>query len=271
MKIKKLYKFGKKKALTLSYDDGIRQDIRFVEMLNKYGIKCTFNLNSALSRKEDVFTCADVTVVRTHPDLLPELYEGHEVAMHMCTHPWPTRISDEELKREVLEDRKCHEEMFGYKVDGMAYPFGDYNDRVIEVLAECGVKYARTIVSTSEFTLPERWLAWHATCHHIDKNFSELTDKFLGCENELALFYLWGHSYEFDVDRNWDMMEDFCKKISGRDDIYYATNMEIYDYINAMNSLVIEGNSLHNPSNISLWVELDGDVREIKAGEKLEF
>ena len=37
---------GKLKALTLSYDDGVEQDIKFVEILNKYGLKCTFNLNS---------------------------------------------------------------------------------------------------------------------------------------------------------------------------------------------------------------------------------
>ena len=41
-----LFPGGKQKALTLSYDDGVQQDIRFIEILDKYGIKCTFNINS---------------------------------------------------------------------------------------------------------------------------------------------------------------------------------------------------------------------------------
>ena len=37
---------GKKKAFTLSFDDGIMQDARAIEILDKYGLKATFNLNS---------------------------------------------------------------------------------------------------------------------------------------------------------------------------------------------------------------------------------
>lgn len=37
---------GKKKAVTFSFDDGVTQDIRLIEIFNKYGLKGTFNLNS---------------------------------------------------------------------------------------------------------------------------------------------------------------------------------------------------------------------------------
>ena len=50
--IKKLYPGGKEKAFNMTYDDGIVQDIEFIEMLNKYGIKATFNLNSGLMFQE---------------------------------------------------------------------------------------------------------------------------------------------------------------------------------------------------------------------------
>ena len=36
---------GMKKALTFSYDDGVTQDIRLIEIFNKYNLKATFNLN----------------------------------------------------------------------------------------------------------------------------------------------------------------------------------------------------------------------------------
>ena len=39
---------GKNKALTFSYDDGVTQDKRLIEIFNKYGLKATFNLNSEL-------------------------------------------------------------------------------------------------------------------------------------------------------------------------------------------------------------------------------
>lgn len=271
MTIRKLYKDGKKKALTLSYDDGITQDLQLVPMLNQYGIKCTFNLNSGIQTHENVFTCGEVEVRRMDPEGLPALYKGHEVAMHMVHHPWPTKLSDAQLRQEVNDDRAAHEKLFGCPVNGMAYPFGDYDDRVIAILRDCGVKYARTVVSTSAFTLPEEWLAWHATCHHIDANFTELADRFLDCDEELALFYLWGHSYEFTVDDNWALIEAFCRKISGKADIWYATNMEICDYVTAMRQLQVEDGRIHNPSALTLWVELDGSVCELKAGETVAF
>ena len=36
------------KALTLSYDDHSEQDIRFIEILNRNGIKGTFNISTGL-------------------------------------------------------------------------------------------------------------------------------------------------------------------------------------------------------------------------------
>ncbi len=36
------------KYLTFSYDDGVTQDIRLIELFNKYGMKATFNINSGL-------------------------------------------------------------------------------------------------------------------------------------------------------------------------------------------------------------------------------
>ena len=42
----------------------------------------------------------------------------------------------------------------------------------------------------------------------------------------LKLMYVWGHSYEFDVNNNWDRIEEFCKMMSGKADIFYGTNRE---------------------------------------------
>lgn len=48
---------GKMKAITFSYDDGVTQDIYLIELLNKYNLKCTFNLNSELLGKNGTLDC----------------------------------------------------------------------------------------------------------------------------------------------------------------------------------------------------------------------
>ncbi len=267
MKIRKLYPDGKPKAVTLSYDDGIEQDRRLVEILNRHGLKCTFNLNSQLLVRRDRWICKTVEVVRMAPETLPALYQGHEAALHMATHAHPMALSNDDLRRETVEDMEFLTKLFGYPVRGMAYPFGEYDERVIAALEKFGVVYARTIHSSHAFTLPERWLEWHPTAHHNEEGTAALFEAFLQSEEELALFYLWGHSYEFDVDNNWEKMESLCTRMAGHADIFYATNMEIYNYISAMRQLEVSDSGLHNPSDQPLWVEVDGEVVRLAPGE----
>ena len=53
--------------------------------------------------------------------------------------------------------------------------------------------------------------------------FLSLTPKF-----QSKLFYIWGHSYEFDVDSNWELIEAFTEKMANKEDIWHCTNMELY-------------------------------------------
>ena len=54
--MEKRYPGGKRKAFNITYDDGVLQDERFVALLNRYGIKGTFNLNSQLMQEEFSWT-----------------------------------------------------------------------------------------------------------------------------------------------------------------------------------------------------------------------
>ena len=83
------------------------------------------------------------------------------------------------------------------------------------------------------------------------------------------LFYLWGHSYEFDVQNNWHIIEDFCEKMGGREDIWYATNMEIYEYLTAGRSIVasVDGSRLYNPTAFTLYVETETEQILLRPGE----
>ena len=218
---------GKKKAVTLSYDDGVESDIRLLEILNEYGLKCTFNLNSGLMTPDSRWEMNGFTVRRMSPGKLPELYKGHEIAAHCVTHADLTRLDDEAVRREVSEDIRALEQLFGCKISGMAYPYGAFDQRIIDIVGECGIKFCRTCNDTRAFRLPQELLAFGATCRHRDPELFQLLDRFLSSD-EPGVFCLWGHSYEFDADGNWDLIEEFCRRVSGRDDVFFGTNSQVF-------------------------------------------
>lgn len=226
---------GKMKAVTFSYDDGVHQDIRLVELFNKYGLKATFNINSGrlngVNNPWDLgYKVVDKPTV--YEAEMPKLYEGHEVAVHTLTHPFLPDLPDEDIIREVDEDRKNLERIMGYEVKGMAYPCGGANndDRVAGVIRDnTPIKYARTIVSNFSFDVQENLLRFNPTVEHnmFDK-MDELADKFIALKpDKPQIFYIWGHSYELEKDNMWELLEKFLEKISGHDDIFYGTNSEV--------------------------------------------
>ncbi|MBQ2932704.1 MAG: polysaccharide deacetylase family protein [Clostridia bacterium] len=225
---------GKMKAITFSYDDGITQDIRLVELFNKYGVKATFNINSELLGKDGELNIQGIKVGhnKLSPAEIKDVYDGHEVAVHTLTHPRLQDIEDDnEIIRQIEEDRKNLEKLVGYKVCGMAYPYnGRDADRVAAIIREhTAVKYARTTNSTLNFDLQDNLYQFNPTIHHADyDNLFKLGEEFVNLKPDSPkVFYIWGHSYEFDAFDDWDKFEDFLKLISGKDDIFYGTNREV--------------------------------------------
>ena len=255
---------GKYLVVTLSYDDGTKHDKRLVEIMNRYGVRGTFHLNSS--------RVASGAPDHVGADEIPEVYKGHEVSVHTVTHPHPSWISPEAMLVEMFEDRKALEKACGYPVRGMSYPFGDFNDKVIEQAKACGIVYSRTTRTRQDFQFPEDFLRWDATCHHRN-NLMENTERFLSFKDERCkrprLLYVWGHSYEFNDQNNWDLIEGFCEKVGNKPYVWYATNIEIYDYEQARQRLQFSADSsmVYNPSAISVWVEDNGTPVEVKPGE----
>jgi len=227
---------GKKKAITFSFDDGVTQDRRLVALLNKYGLKATFNVNSSLFGLKGGWSCNGKFLNHTKifPDEVKDLYAGHEVAVHTLTHPNLTGEEEKTVVYQVEEDRKRLSEMVGYDVRGMAYPCGGVNndERVAEIIkAKTGVEYSRTITSTYSFDLPKNLYRLDPTIgiQEPDKMF-QLAEKFLSMQLEVPqLFYIWGHAYEFDVldEISWERFEQFCALVSGKDDIFYGVNKDV--------------------------------------------
>ena len=227
---------GRMKAVTFSYDDGSTQDRRFIKMLDKYGLKGTFNLNSNRFGQARSLIRNGVTVAHCKPTVeeIADIYAGHEIAVHTLDHSLLTQCDTTEIIRQVEDDRKALERICGYDVVGMAYPCGGANndDRVAQVIREdTKIKYARTIAENHSFELQDNLYRFDPTVHHQNwKKLFELADEFLALPEmpeTPKIFYIWGHTFEFDIDDSWDMMEKFCQKISGRDDVFYGTNKEI--------------------------------------------
>lgn len=255
---------GKHKVLTMSYDDGRAADRRLVQIFNTYGIKGTFHLNSGLLGEGDRIPASEVA----------ELYRGHEVSAHTVTHPTIARSPREQLVEEIIEDRKQLEKLLGYTVRGMSYPNGSYNRQIKEVLSQLGMEYARTVASTGSFGMPDDYLEWKPTCHH-NRDLMNLAETFVGLHKRQYLFmmYVWGHSYEFDNDNNWELIERFCEYIGHKSDIWYATNIEIVDYMNAFHRLQFSADCqfVFNPSACSVWLQVDNETIEVKGGSSVQF
>ena len=273
---------GKPKAVTLSYDDGPHFDLPMLDILDKYGIKCTFNLNSVrmTEGRPDTVTIEDVKTRM--------LAKGHEIAVHGARHRAPGNIRPIDCIRDVLDCRIWMEQTFDMIIRGMAYPDSgithiergtDY-ETIRTCLKDLDIAYSRTLAGDNNtFTLPNDWYAWLPTAHHDNPKAIEYAEEFVaidytnryGASRWPRLFYLWGHSYEFDRNNNWDRMETLCRILSGKDDIWYATNIEICDYAAAYESLQYsaDGTKVYNPTLYTVWFDADGVLYSIKPGETI--
>lgn len=262
---------GRYKALTMSYDDGIVDDERLVHIFNENGIKGTFNLNAGLLENSN----------RIQRERIKELYQGHEVATHAYTHPTLVRCPLVEVAAEILKDRAELEDITGQLVRGHAYPNGSYSEEIKDLFRKLGIAYGRVTSSDPEggmkaYALPEDPLEWRPTCHHKDPTLMERGEELVNYKKKqyLRLMYVWGHSYEFRKDDNWELIENFCKLVGGHEDIWYATNIEIIDYMEVLKRLRFsaDGTHVYNPSVQSAWLAVEQDyVVEIPGGAYVDL
>lgn len=223
------------KAVTLSYDDGITQDIRMIELMNKYNLKATFNLNSELLGRKGMLirNGARISHYKVHPEDVQKIYEGHEIAAHTLTHPRLPELADEDVIRQVEQDRLNLSQLAGYEVVGMAYPGGGVNndDRVAKLIKEhTGIQYARTITLTDSLDPQENLYRFNPTLYHMNfDKMMEVGQRFVELKTDKPqILYIWGHSYEMDYAPDaWIRLEEFFKLISGHEDIFYGTNKEV--------------------------------------------
>lgn len=271
------YPNWKDRALTFSYDDGTEQDAWLIEKLKNAGMRGTFNLNSGMFRPEDKPKSKTAFCRRLSEQEAKALYSAPhvEVAAHGRLHQRMECMTGAQQTYEFCADKAALERLFGNLVYGGAYAYGTYAPQTPSLLAACGLHYCRTVQSTRDFRLPENFLTWHPTCRHADPDLEALTERFLTEPVKLQprLFYLWGHTFEFERDNSWEIMERFLRAMAGNDTIWYATNGEIFRYVRAFRRLEssCDGKLLYNPSAETLWLLAGGEKVKIAPGETLNL
>ncbi len=259
-----LYPGAKRRAFTLSFDDGVHQDRRLVDILNQHAIRATFHLNSTRLGNTGFI----------HPDEIKSLYANHEVAGHTLTHPHLPLASPADVFREVIDDRRNLEALTGYPVRGFAYPYGSFDDSVIRTLDASGLTYART-TEIIPFSFPKaNFLRLGFTCRHTDANAT--LEKFLALPDRLSnqTLIAMGHSYEFDHPNvGWDNITALCKRASNQATFWYPTLIELVDYTLARQQLQfsVDGRIVHNPTATTIWATADNKPIQITPGQTLNL
>ena len=233
--VTRLYPNGKRKAFVLTYDDGVLQDVRLVLLLNKYGLKVTFNLNSLLMEREFTWHHEKIGPVRRLPTAIAaHLYEGHEVASHSCTHPDLTNMTREGILYELEHDRYLLEQLTGQQVKGFGVPFDYYDGIAVDCVRELGFVYGRGSEETRSYA--PVWDAYRqqAGMFHLSEGLTEFVDGFLRTDEELAACIIVGHSYDLDAENLWDTTEEICRAVSEAADVWSATHLELVEYQQAM-------------------------------------
>ena len=279
VRIEMLFPEGKSKAIILSFDDGTISDRGLVQLMNDYALKGTFHLNSNKLDTKGYLTKGEIK----------SLFFGHEVSVHSANHPGLSGMSKIDIINEVIEDRKELEKLTGNNIRGMAYPFGSYDDLVVETISDLGIEYARTVADTYNFSIPKNFLMWHPSIHQFGKayfkpndeandkkelnSFYNLVSDFLKADS-IALLDVWGHSWENNGDGNrWVEMENFFKLISRNNDIFYTTQIYLVDYINAYKNLKfsVDKTLIENHSAIDVYIKSETKSYKIPAGSILKF
>lgn len=268
---------GRAKTLTLSYDDGVQQDEKLISIMKKNGLKGTFNLNSGVFAPEGTVYPAGQIHRRLTEKQAAALYSDPDVepALHGLTHPWFEQLTPNRMVYEAAKDRENLERIFDRIVTGMAYPYGTFSDDVVRVLKDCGVTYSRTVIETEGFAMPSDWLRLNSTCHHTNPKLMPLLNKFLEAKPARSpmMFYLWGHSYEFEQADNWNVIEEFAAQAGGHDDVWYATNGEICDYCRDFNRMIftMDSRMVFNPTARRLWFSAGGKDYCIEGGQTIRL
>ena len=263
---------GREKALSFTFDDGCVEDRRLLDKIGELGLRATCNLNS------DWFEL--VLPYNRRPDA-EETLSAHdreyvEVACHGAKHADCMRMDGPSFLWDAMKDRAKLEEMFRHPITGYAYPQGAVTESAKRDLELAGFEYARGVGFYGNFDLPRDLYNIQGTIDLLGGGTDELIDRFLALkcdtwiwgDTDAKFFEMFVHSYSIDSEDKWALAFSRLEKLAGRDDLWYATNIEVVRYIKAYRSLIfsLEHEYVYNPSALDMWIFTENGGAMIPAG-----
>ncbi len=280
-----------KKAISFTIDDGnYRLDKKFIDIVRPYGIKGTFNLVGSsqlgsLTYEEyrEFYSGFEIANhCKCHPKvILPTdnffisdepfdpytanqewLYKtDREGLYHRFYRTWWGYIATTEAYIELIDEGKRElDEIFGEEnVRAFVWPYHEQADEAIHThLKNRGYKSVRR-TGESGFEIPKDKMRWSYNAIH--KNLLTRAEEYVEYPiDELSFFCFGVHSHDFENDKCWYILEDFAKKYGNRnDEFWYATVGEIFDYTDASDMLIYGEGSITNPTNITLYLGVNGE------------
>ena len=156
-----------------------------------------------------------------------DIYRGHEVASHTLTHPHLTSLSRDGLLWEVGEDCRRLKEIFGLGEMGFGVPFTDCTEREIEIIRELNdVKYIRLSEMREDFALPEDPFHIRINALFNQPDVRERIAAFARENAPVSVFVLCGHSYEMELEGQWNYMDELLRYIRSFPQIRCMTTMD---------------------------------------------
>ena len=262
---------GRPGAVMSTWDDGTEFDRKLVDLFNRHGLKGSFALNSG---KLGLNAGQSGWKNYVRPEEVRSLYAGHEVMSHSVSHPHPWQVPPERLRWEFDEDRRRLEALVGYPVRGAVIPYGWMSGGTVmrDLFKGLGFRYARWAETTDRFEWPADCLHWRPTAHcgtdlpTLWANFAVELTKASG-----SLLNIWGHSYEFEDQQRWSLLEEYCRAAGSHPGVWHATAGQVYDYLSAWRALdwTRAGDCVYNPSSQTVFFRSGDEVLSVEPGQTL--
>ena len=117
------------KAAIITFDDGMLSQYTYAKpILDKYNFKATFYIICNSVDKENRMNWNNIQTLEE---------EEHEIGSHSMNHKRLSKLSEEEIRYEIIESKRCLQDN-GFNVTSFSFPYndGDNNKNILKIVAD---------------------------------------------------------------------------------------------------------------------------------------